>query len=393
MNEGIVPHHHRFNRLLVTGLLAMSATLTSACDRAGEHAADPDVSMRSATEIAPAHVAGMGLGDGESWVVLDSGNVKGWGERFCDQAECLTPAQTPTVELDGPAVEVHGNGEYSVALMADGTVQGWGPSAADIEAPASVAFSRAVTALGLGEDFLCAQLEDGTVECQGIDEIPTPAWIATFALPGPVADLSAGAHHACARTLAGAVTCWGNNDGGQLGSLDATGPTSIPLSGPATQVAAGGMHTCARLDDGTVECWGSNAEGQLGHAQAGIGTVPLDDPIEQIAAGAEHTCALTEGSGDLYCWGSNALGQLGEGSDLPNGIRQVDLADHGATEIIAGPTAWTTFAVMDHGGLRGWGDEDQGQTGYGDSLDDGPPPTRAVGNLPDILILDDPDDV
>ncbi|MEM9459183.1 MAG: hypothetical protein AAGF11_33705 [Myxococcota bacterium] len=393
MNEGIVVNHHRFNRVLVNGLLAMSVTLTGACDSDSEPPADPVVSMRSADEAAPAHVAGMGLGDGESWAVLDSGNVKGWGDRFCDGDECLTPAQTPTVDLDGPAVEVHGNGEYSVALMADGTVKGWGPSASDIEAPQPVAFPGIVTALGLGEDFLCAQLDDGTVQCQGIDGTPAPAWIATFALPGPVADLSAGAHHACARTPTGDVTCWGNNDSGQLGSPGATGPTSIPLSGAATQVAAGGAHTCARIDDGTMQCWGNNDEDQLGHALAGVGTVPLADPIEKIAAGAEHTCAITEVLGDLYCWGSNALGQLGEGTDLPSGLRHVDLAEHGATEIVAGPTAWTTFAVMDHGGLRGWGDEDQGQTGYGEALDDGPPPTRAVGNLPDILILDVPDDV
>ena len=75
--------------------------------------------------------------------------------------------------------------------------------------------------------------------------------------------------HACALLATGAVTCWGENSFGQLGTGDTT-----PLPRPSPPLAfadgfvpqtlvLGNQHTCALSADGRIKCWGSNQKGQL----------------------------------------------------------------------------------------------------------------------------------
>ncbi len=59
--------------------------------------------------------------------------------------------------------------------------------------------------------------------------------------------------HACVRTLAGNVHCWGRNTDGQ--AEDYTG-------GLAVVVSAGGWHTCILLVTGDVECYGDDDRGK-----------------------------------------------------------------------------------------------------------------------------------
>jgi alpha-tubulin suppressor-like RCC1 family protein len=64
----------------------------------------------------------------------------------------------------------------------------------------------------------------------------------------------------------GAVSCWGNNDDGQLGNGTTDSsliPIEIPELGNVTSLVAGAFHTCAIRPEG-VYCWGQNDHGQLG---------------------------------------------------------------------------------------------------------------------------------
>ena len=72
-----------------------------------------------------------------------------------------------------------------------------------------------------------------------------PRLVAVSGLP-PLAEISAGAHTTCARTIKGDVYCWG---------ADGAGSTLLPklvtgFAAPVARVIAGAMAACAILTDG-----------------------------------------------------------------------------------------------------------------------------------------------
>lgn len=128
----------------------------------------------------------------------------------------------------------------SHALLADGTVSGWGAN-------------------------LYGQLGNGNTQDQSNPVIAKGI--------GSAIAVAAGGLHACALLADGHVLCWGSNDQGQLGNGAAGGSQSAPaevigVSG-AIGVAAGIRHTCAWFAGGTAVCWGQNNAGQLGDGSSG----------------------------------------------------------------------------------------------------------------------------
>jgi alpha-tubulin suppressor-like RCC1 family protein len=134
------------------------------------------------------------------------------------------------------------------------------------------------------------------------------------------------------------MECWGDNSAGELGIITTTcdgeagayGCSSVPVPvpiGPVTAIAAGIDFTCAVVN-GDVECWGDNYLGALGNNSTtdcnpgGIGPSPCSPVPTQVAGTANVTaiaasgnyfaCAL--GSGGILCWGNNTQGQLGYGN-------------------------------------------------------------------------------
>ena len=76
----------------------------------------------------------------------------------------------------------------------------------------------------------------------------------------------------------GTITCWGNNDYGQVGNGTTTNSlTPVSMSGlnGVTQISAGGEDTCALLTGGTVKCWGYNGYGQLGNGTNTDSSTPV----------------------------------------------------------------------------------------------------------------------
>jgi alpha-tubulin suppressor-like RCC1 family protein len=83
--------------------------------------------------------------------------------------------------------------------------------------------------------------------------------------------VSAGSQHACARRATGRLSCWGEDQSGQLGDdppfANHAGPR--PVVGGATDwtmVTAGGGTTCARIRSGRLYCWGNGSLGAIGNA-------------------------------------------------------------------------------------------------------------------------------
>lgn len=145
--------------------------------------------------------------------------------------------------------------------------------------------------------------------------------------------VSAGAAYVCGITTTGLTVCWGNNTAGQLGDSTTTDrlvPTPVPganfvavFAGAKNEVLD---HTCALDAAGAASCWGANDRGQLGTTTAGacpfagqFACAPAPVAVEgglsftTLALGDAHTCGMVA-DGHVYCWGGNDDGELGDGT-------------------------------------------------------------------------------
>nr|XP_046250580.1 probable E3 ubiquitin-protein ligase HERC4 [Scatophagus argus] len=88
---------------------------------------------------------------------------------------------------------------------------------------------------------------------------------------------------------------------------------------PVSQVACGSQHSVALTKDGQVYTWGQDSRGQLGLGKRKLGANSPQHlrslsaiPLVQVAAGGEQSFALSV-SGGVFGWGRNDCGQLGLG--------------------------------------------------------------------------------
>jgi alpha-tubulin suppressor-like RCC1 family protein len=135
----------------------------------------------------------------------------------------------------------------------------------------------------------------------------------------------------------GHVSCWGANDYGQLGNGISSGanPTPVTVNGitDAQSIVAGVFHACAARTGGAISCWGQNDYGQLGNGQkvtdAGAPNAPgavagISNATTMGEVKGYHSCALTK-TGFVSCWGQNMNGQLGENSMVSNEYSPVNV--------------------------------------------------------------------
>jgi alpha-tubulin suppressor-like RCC1 family protein len=211
------------------------------------------------------------------------------------------------------------------------------------------------------------QLGDGTTT-----DRYTPVYVK--GLSSGVKAVSAGTTHTCALLTTGGVKCWGNNNRGQLGDgtkINRWTPADvIGLTSSVASIEAGGLDTCAVTIHGGAKCWGSNHRGRLGDGT----TIDRSTPTNVIGmftgvaairandAGGAHTCALMIGGG-VKCWGNNEDGQLGDGTTTEAHV-PIDVSGltSGVTSLALG--TWHTCAAGS-GGVKCWGNNSLGQLGTG----------------------------
>jgi hypothetical protein len=284
-----------------------------------------DVGVGSSS--APMHLAA-----GESTcVVMADGTIECWGNNAQGQLGRGTlsepvPTPAPVVGLPAKAVEIAHRGMHTCARLVDGRVFCW----------------------GAGDDGL---LGGGAI---GDDAAVSPSSGVPIEIPGAkgALEISTGGHHDCAR-FAGEVRCWGLNRFGQLGDgthARSNVPRVVTGLGPVAQLSLGDVHSCARLVDGRVACWGWNLDGALGQpASTTESTVPmfvpgLDHVVELSTAGYE-TCARRS-DGDVTCWGK---ANRGDARFAPTPVPELAGAQRLALGVIF------STALFADGSVRQWG--------------------------------------
>lgn len=331
-------------------------------------------------------------GSRHTCAITESRGVKCWGNNSAGQLgisdtthDYLEPVDVPTIT----DVQMIVAGEdHTCAVTTSQAMKCWGQnqygqlgdgSTNMRTTPVDVSgLSSGVMSITAGFNHTCAILNDGTVQCWGLNEFGQlgngstenrSAASNVQRIEGKALAISAGRTQTCALTTTG-TKCWGGNNFGQLGDGNSsyrTLPTFVEnLPDSIQSVGAGDLHTCALTVNGTVKCWGRNYHGQLGNGLPGNQSIPLTvtgliSGVTQLAVGWNHNCAVTA-QGAVKCWGWNEAGQLGDGSTLNRTTPiNVSTLSSGVKRVAAG--AYHTCALMTTGAINCWGANYRGQLG------------------------------
>eukprot|EP01105_Mastigella_eilhardi_P014105 TRINITY_DN3206_c0_g1_i2.p1 TRINITY_DN3206_c0_g1~~TRINITY_DN3206_c0_g1_i2.p1 ORF type:complete len:1161 (-),score=241.41 TRINITY_DN3206_c0_g1_i2:34-3516(-) len=338
--------------------------------------------------------------DHQAVFTTGKGSVVAWGKNSSqlgladnERAELVPwPQQLLGFPAQSSVVQVCARGDYSAALLADGTVWTWGYNwecqlgtgdQGCREDPCKVkGLPCKALQIATGKDFMMAVLQNGEVWGWGSNELgqlgvqappPPPKKTTRVMMPNgrvvyieediqpppdyrgkplripwfeekhvKVACIYAGASFIMAVSEAGDLYSWGKNNRGQLGLGKRCGGCLFPekLQAPwapykIADVACGESHVVLLADNGKIFCWGNNDQGQLG--QGAVGGEPmarphdlqLPGPAAAVACGSHHSVALLK-SGEVLCWGANEDGQLGinPGVDMYEGRRTPRMSDN-----------------------------------------------------------------
>jgi alpha-tubulin suppressor-like RCC1 family protein len=197
---------------------------------------------------------------------------------------------------------------------------------------------------------------------------------------------SAGAVHVLAIGNNDQLYSWGDNHSGQLGYGSTMAirehltPMPVPVPAGVTAwkaVAAGNSSSLALSREGEIYGWGLNSQGNLGIGTNLSSTIVMYPVVrsagvsgwKMIAAGQSHGLAIAQ-DGRLFAWGAGGFGQLGN-SNTTNAYAPVQVG------FPTGVTNWTSvragayhsLAMGSDGELYGWGRNNSGQLGIGNTND------------------------
>ncbi len=310
---------------------------------ARDHSGNASTCAQRVTLLQP-WTSTVSAGDDHTLAVLADGTVRGWGAGGSGQLGrgTTTDATSPVAVPGLTGIRaVAAGGQYSVALGSDGVVYAWGANSV-------------------------GQLGDGTTTGR-----TRPA--AVTGLP-PILAVAAGRTHVAALGLDGSVWAWGSNASGQVGVSGPSKvltPTRVAGVSDATEVAAGEFHTLALRSGGTVLAWGGGAAGQLGDGTTSLSratprAVSALAGVVHIGAGAEHSLAVTS-SGAVFAWGANAKGQLGDGTTTARSVPVRMSLAASAVRVAGGDTH--SLVLAGDGSVWSVGRNNEGQLGDGTRTD------------------------
>ena len=304
----------------------------------------------------------LAAGSYHTCALLNTGDVSCWGDNIAGQLGIGTtvdqPSPTAPIQLPGglDAIEISAADAHTCAVLTDYRLTCWGSDSS-------------------------GQLGNGATLTGNVLAPPAP-----IAMPRNlgVTAVATSALVTCAILRTGQVSCWGNDQNGDLGNGPTVAsasapPTPIKLPNGATAIGitagsskiSSGSFVCALLSTYDVTCWGSDGYGPLGNGAAGDQNVP-PQPIALAAdaisvdAGNNHACALLV-TGRVSCWGLDNKGQVGDGSPYGSAVYSpVQLTMPGSVAsnaVVAGGDH--TCAFLQTNNLTCWGQMTSGQLGNG----------------------------
>ncbi|NOT01179.1 MAG: DUF1080 domain-containing protein [Phycisphaerales bacterium] len=285
----------------------------------------PDFDVNPGYVINLNNVVAVTGGQWNSHALLADGTVWGWGYQYLGDGTNQTRA-TP-VQANGltdiVAVSSGGGFGTSMALDASGHVWTWGDGGTG--------------QLGIADLYLALNPVQLNLEC--------------------VVDISMGYYSAAAVTGDGSLWVWGLDYYGQFGLGTGTiihrTPQRVTDLSNVVEVEVGAYHNLVRLADGTVWAAGWNANGQLGDGTVVdhnrfVQTIGLSN-VTQISAGWQHNLAVRS-DGTPWAWGH--ISGIGTGSNnldnptpapvlnLPT-VRSLDAGNQLSAFVDENGTIWT----------------------------------------------------
>ena len=294
-------------------------------------------------------------GEHTNYALKSDGTLWAWGGNFTGQLGdgTYTNSETP-VQVSGltSVTSLGGRGYHNLAIKSDGTVWAWGwnrngelghdttgstcPNglfATCSNVPVQVIGISNPLAVTGGGFFSLALMSDHTLKGWGqngngqvgdgsFTDRPAPVSVSILT---NVTQVSAGWKHAVALTSDGTVWTWGDNGNGEIGngftnttdpvpSLGITTPFHVPGLTNVVSVSAGDSFTAVLKSDGTVWTWGYNTFGQLGNGGFIDNPTPAQVPGLSnviLMAARDYHMLVTKSDGTVWAWGSGKNGELG----------------------------------------------------------------------------------
>ena len=204
--------------------------------------------------------------------------------------------------------------------------------------------------------------------------------------------LDAGRYHNCAITGAGGVKCWGRSNYGQIGDGNTENrlvPVDVDGLTSGVESVTAGYNSCAVTTSGGLKCWGRNTEGQVGdnstsNRYSPVNVDGLTSGVEAVSCGQRHCCALLD-TGGVKCWGDNNNGELGDGTTNDR-LTPVDVTGLASGVKVISVGSYHTCALTTAGGVKCWGANTGGRLGD-NTEDDKSEPVDTVGLTSGVVDL------
>jgi alpha-tubulin suppressor-like RCC1 family protein len=326
----------------------------------------PPVGVAGATAVAASESGSCALvGQGELWC---------WGawERRISQGETETKLErTPRLVHDvRDAValamsKTSGRSYDGCVARRSGRVACWlGPWLTDPGVSDAVG-------VAVGHHHACALRTGGTVSCWGSNEGRQLGREGDYSehatevagVKGAVA-LGCGGDASCVLDPKGALLCWGSNDSSLLADGQTVRQSTRPRTGrlaDAVELAVGQHHACAVKRDGHVACWGFNGWREVNFTSVQQQPKPVVypgiDEVAHVRLGSMRSCVLRR-PGSLKCWG---WGQADIDAVFPDKSREVPMP--GVVDVAIGDSHACVLTAT--GAVLCWGDDAKGQLGQG----------------------------